>query len=161
MAPVRRPRREPREPRETREAAAPRLPPRKPVISTRRVSLFERTVTVRLAPAATDILLGAAKVLSEGELDERGFSGSTMVTVSLAATADRVSDPVDTSTAQLLAELCRADLQVRARGRELALGHASRLAGAELGTAQVDLESSAHGDELRLAFNVEAVRKIA
>lgn len=158
MAPVRRPR---RDPREQREIPAPGPPPRKPVVSTRRVSLFERTVTVRLAPSATDILLGAGKVLSEGELDERGFSGSTMVSVSLAATADRISDPIDTSTAQLLADLCRTDLQVRARGRELALGQATRIAGAELGTAQVDLESAAHGAELRLSFNVEATRRIA
>jgi hypothetical protein len=128
---------------------------------TRRVSLFERSISVRLAPAAADILLGAAKVLSEGELDERGFSGSTMVSVSLSATSALVSDPIDTSTAQLLADLCRADPALRARGRELALGHASRIAGAELGVAQVDLESAAHGAELRLSFNVEAKRRIA
>jgi hypothetical protein len=128
---------------------------------TRRVSLFERSISVRLAPAAADILLGAAKVLSEGELDERGFSGSTMVSISLAATSALVSDPIDTSTAQLLADLCRADPALRARGRELAMGHATKIAGAELGVAQVDLESAAHGAELRLSFNVEAKRRIA
>lgn len=154
MAPVRRPRREP-------PAASRTLPPRKPVASTRRVSLFERTVTVRLAPAAADLLLGAAKVLSEGELDGRGFSGSTMVSVDLASTAAFVSDPIDTSTAQLLADLCRADPALRARGRELAMGHAARIAGSELDVAQVDLESSANGAELRLSFNVEATRRIA
>lgn len=154
MAPVRRSRREP-------APSVPSSPPRKPVRSTRRVSLFERQISVRLAPAAADILLGAAKVLSEGELDERGFAGSTMVSVSLAATADRISDPIDTSTAQLLADLCRADPLVRARGRELALERATKLAGADLGAAQVDLESAAHGAELRLSFNVEAKRRIA
>lgn len=154
MAPVRRSRREP-------APSVPSSPPRKPVRSTRRVSLFERQISVRLAPAAADILLGAAKVLSEGELDERGFAGSTMVSVSLAATADRISDPIDTSTAQLLADLCRADPLVRARGRELALERATKLAGADLGVAQVDLESAAHGAELRLSFNVEAKRRIA
>ena len=34
----------------------------------RRVSLFERTVSVRLAPVAVDILHDAARLLSEGEL---------------------------------------------------------------------------------------------
>jgi hypothetical protein len=131
------------------------------VAFTRRVSLFERCVSVRLAPSATDILLGAAKVLSEGELDERGFAGSTMVSVSLAVAANLISDPIDTSTAQLLAELCRTDPQLRARGRELALGQAAKIAGTELGVAQVDLESAAHGAELRLSFNVEAKRRIA
>jgi hypothetical protein len=152
MPPVRRPR---------REQLAPRLPPRKPVAFARRISLFERTVSVRLAPAAVDLLLGAAKVLSEGELNDDGFAGSTMVSVDLASTASRVSDPVDPSTAQLLAELCRGDPQVRARGRELALAYAARIAGDELGQAQVDLESAAYGAQLRLSFNVEAKRRIA
>jgi hypothetical protein len=155
MAPVRRPRREPR------ESLTPRLPPRKSVVSTRRVSLFERTVAVRLAPAAAEILLGAAKVLSEGELDARGFAGSTMITIDLAATSARISDPVDPSTAQLLAELCTADLPMRARCRELALGEAAKIAGPELGPAQVDIESAACGAQLRLSFNVEAKRRSA
>ncbi|MEZ4364465.1 MAG: hypothetical protein R3B48_30090 [Kofleriaceae bacterium] len=152
MAPVRRTR---------RAQPAAETPPRKPVAFARRVSLFERTVSVRLAPAALDLLLDAAKVLSEGELVEAGFAGSTMVSVDLASTASLVSDPVDPSTAQLLAELCRADPQVRARGRALALAHAERVAGAELGPAQVDLESTAHGAQLRLSFNVEATRRTA
>jgi hypothetical protein len=152
MPPVRRPRREP---------LTPRLPPRKPVASTRRVSLFERTVSVRLAPVAAEILLGAAKVLSEGELHAGGFAGSTMLTVDLAATATRISDPVDTSTAQLLAELCAADLPMRERCRELALGEAAKIAGPALGPAHVDIESAACGAQLRLSFNVEAKRRSA
>lgn len=152
MAPVRRPR---------REQAAPRVPPRKSVASTRRISLFERTVTVRLSPAATQLLLGSARILSEGELHEGGFAGSTMASIELAKTSDRISDPVDPSTAQLLAELCRTDQTLRGRCRELALGEAARVAGADLSSAQVDIESSARGTELHLSFNVEAKRRIA
>jgi hypothetical protein len=152
MAPVR---------RQRREQPAPRLPPRKSVASTRRVSLFERTVAVRLAPAAIEILLEAGKVMSEGELVRDRFAGSTMVSVDLATTASRVSDPVDTSTAQLLAELFLADPRVRVRCRELALDEAAKVAGADLGPAQIDIESTAHGAQLRLSFNVEATRRIA
>jgi hypothetical protein len=154
MPPVRRPRRE-------QPAPVPRLPPRKPVVSTRRVSLFERTVAVRLAPAAVEILLGSGKVLSEGELCKDGFAGSTMISVDLLATADRISDPIDTSTAQLLAELCRTDSRMRVRCRELALGEASKVAGADLSGAQIDIDSAAHGAQLRLSFNVEAKRRTA
>lgn len=156
MPPVRRPRREP---------AAPSVPPRKSVASTRRISLFERTVSVRLSPAATQLLLGSARVLSEGELHQDGFAGSTMVSIDLTKTADRVSDPVDPSTVALLAELCRTDRTMRGRCRELALGEAARVAGADLSASQadtqVDIESSARGTELHLSFNVEAKRRIA
>lgn len=152
MPPVRRPRREP---------VAPSVPPRKSVASTRRISLFERTVTVRLSPAATQLLLGSARILSEGELHADGFAGSTMASIDLSRTADRVSDPVDPSTVQLLADLCRTDLTMRGRCRELALGEAARIAGADLSASQVDIESSARGTELHLSFNVEAKRRIA
>ncbi len=160
MPPVRRPRREQSASAVTRQPGSA-LPPRKSVLSTRRISLFERTVSVRLSPAATELLLGSARILSEGELDRDAFAGSTMASIELARTADRVSDPVDPSTAQLLAELCRTDLAVRGRCRALALGEATRLAGAELDAAQVDIESTARGTELHLSFNVEAKRRIA
>ncbi len=51
----------------------------------RRVSLFEREVVVRLAPVAVELLHGAARVLSEGELDGDIYAGSTMLTVDLRA----------------------------------------------------------------------------
>jgi hypothetical protein len=53
---------------------------------TRRVSLFEREVKVRLAPAAVDLLHTAARVLSEGELTGDLYAGSTMLTVDLSRT---------------------------------------------------------------------------
>ena len=61
----------------------------------RRVSLFEREVSVRLAPVAIELIHGAARVLSEGELEGRTFSGSTMLTVDLRRTADRISERLE------------------------------------------------------------------
>src|SRR5690554_1607916 len=101
--------RRPSKPGSPREIGQPRLVPRKPMAMARRVSLFEREVTVRLAPGAVELLHGAARVLSEGELTGDVYAGSTMLTVDLTRTADRISDPPDASTAQKVALLYAAD----------------------------------------------------
>ncbi|MCW5806708.1 MAG: hypothetical protein KIT31_30365 [Deltaproteobacteria bacterium] len=125
----------------------------------RRVSLFEREVSVRLAPVAVELLHGAARVLSEGELDGRTYSGSTMLTVDLARMKDRISDPPDVATAQRVARLYAADERCRDHARRIAVGEARRLAGAELATTLVDVESRAKGPEVHLSLNVEAQRR--
>src|SRR5688500_4221999 len=94
--------------RRARRASKVAIPPRKPMAMARRVSLFEREVTVRLAPVAVELLHGAARVLSEGELTGDVYAGSTMLTVDLARTADRIADPPDASTAQKVALLYAA-----------------------------------------------------
>jgi hypothetical protein len=126
---------------------------------TRRVSLFERQVSVRLAPAALDLLHDAARVLSEGELSGDVYAGSTMLTVDLARTADRVSDPADASTAQRVALLYAADERCRGHARRIAVAEAVRTAGCDLTQPHVDLESRARGAELHLSLNVEAQRR--
>src|SRR5690348_11980005 len=99
----------------SRRPRRPKLerPPRKPMAMTRRVSLFEREVAVRLAPVALELLHGAARVLTEGELAGDAYAGSTMLTIDLARTRDRVSDPVDASTAQRVAVLYETDERCR------------------------------------------------
>jgi len=125
----------------------------------RRVSLFERTVSVRLAPVAVDILHDAARVLSEGELAGDIYAGSTMLTVDLARTATRVSDPPDASTAQRVAFLYAADERCREHAKRIAIAEAKKSAGCELTAAHVDVESRARGPELHLSLNVEAQRR--
>lgn len=125
----------------------------------RRVSLFEREVTVRLAPMAVELLHGAARVLSEGELAGDVYAGSTMLTVELARTTERVSDPPDASTAQRAAFLYAADDRARDHARRIALAEARRIAGCELAAASVDVESRARGAELLLSMGVEAQRR--
>jgi hypothetical protein len=126
----------------------------------RRVSLFEREVTVKLAGMAVELLHGAARVLSEGELVGDVYAGSTMLTIDLARTADRVSDPPDASTAQRIAFLYAADDRARDHGRRIAVAEARRMAGCELATTTVDVESRARGAELHLSLGVEAHRRI-
>lgn len=124
----------------------------------RRVSLFEREVSVRLAPVALELLHGAARVLTEGELRGEAYAGSTMLTVDLARTADRISDPPDASTAQRAALLYAADERCRQHARRIALGEARRVAGCELAAPLVDVESRARGAELHVSLDVEARR---
>jgi hypothetical protein len=125
----------------------------------RRVSLFEREVAVHLAPAAIEVLHGAARVLTEGELTGEGYAGSTMLTIDLARTRDRISDPIDASTAQRVAVLYAADEHCRELARRIASKEARRIAGCELTPANVDVESRARGHELHLSLNVEAQRE--
>ena len=127
----------------------------------RRVSLFEREVTVRLAPVAVDIIHGAARVLTEGELTGDFYAGSTMLTVDLARTVARVSDPPDSSTAQRVALLYAADDRCRDHARRIAVTEAHRVARCALSMPLVDVESRARNSEVHLSLNVEAQRRNA
>src|SRR5258706_3014784 len=142
-----------------RRARKPTRPPRKPMAMARRVSLFEREVSIRLASVAADLLHEHARVLHEGGLDGDLYAGSTMLTVDLSRTADRVSDPPDASTAQRLAFLYASDDRCREHARRIAIAEARRSAGCELVTPRVDVESRAHGAELHLSLNVEAQKR--
>jgi hypothetical protein len=124
----------------------------------RRVSLFEREVVVRLAPVAVELLHGAARVLSEGELTGDVYAGSTMLTVDLVRTADRIADPPDASTAQKVALLYASDERCREHARRIAFAEARKTAGCELVKPLIDVESRARGAELHLSLNVEARR---
>ena len=145
----------------SRRARRPKLepPPRKPMAMTRRVSLFEREVAVRLAPVALELLHGTARVLTEGELTDDAYAGSTMLTIDLASTSDRISDPPDASTAQRIATLYAGDERCRDHARRIAIKEARRMAGCELAAPLVDVDSSARGHELHLSFNIEAQRE--
>jgi hypothetical protein len=125
----------------------------------RRVSLFERQVSVRLAPVAVDILHGAARMLSEGELAGDIYAGSTMLTVDLTRTANVISDPPDASTAQKVAFLYAADDRCRDHAKRIAVAEARKAAGCELTAPHVDVESRSRGAELHLSMSVEAQRR--
>jgi hypothetical protein len=133
-------------------------PPRKPMAMARRVSLFEREVTVRLAPVAVQLLHDAARVLTEGEIVGDLYEGSTMMTVDLGRTISLISDPPDSTTAQRVAFLYAADERCRASARRIAVTEAHRNAGRELVAPHVDVESRAKGNEIHLSLNIEARR---
>jgi hypothetical protein len=126
----------------------------------RRVSLFAREVSVRLAPVAVGLLHDAARVMHEGELVGDLYAGSTMMTVDLSRTANLISDPPDASTAQRIAFLYAADDRCREHARRIAIAEARRAAGCDLSMPHVDVESRARGSELHLSLNVEAKRSV-
>src|SRR5678815_2537328 len=84
-------------------------PPRKPMALARRVSLFEREVAVRLAPVALELLHDAARSLTEGELVGDGYAGSTMLTIDLVRTRERISDPPGVLAAAFVARVQHGD----------------------------------------------------
>jgi hypothetical protein len=131
------------------------------MVMTRRVSLFEREVTVRLAPASIDLIHANARVLTEGELTGDFYAGSTMLTVDLARLASRVSDPADSSTARKVALLYASDDRCRDHARRIAVAEAGRVAQCGLDEPIVDLESRAKHSEVHLSLNVEAQRRNA
>ncbi len=135
------------------------VPARKPMAMARRVSLFEREVSVRLAPLALDLLHGTARMMSEGELTGDVYAGSTMLTIDLANAAALISDPPDASTAQRVAFLYAADDRCRQHARRIAVCEARRMAGCDLSMPHVDVESRARGPELHLSLSVEAQRR--
>ncbi len=124
----------------------------------RRISLFEREVSVKLAPIAIGLLHDAARILHEGELTGDVYAGSTMLTVDLAKTKHVISDPADATTAQRVAFLYASDEKCREFARRIAVAEARRASGFALGASHVDVESRAKGAELHLSLNVEARR---
>jgi hypothetical protein len=133
------------------------VPIRKPMATARRVSLFEREVTVRLSPVGVDVLFGAGTVLSEGSVEGGRFAGSTMITVDLARTAAAIAEPADAATARRVAALVPTDDHARGRARRIAIAEARRAAG-DLVAPAVDLRARAVGTQLQLDLDLEAVR---
>ncbi len=125
---------------------------------TRRVSLFERDVSVRLAPIAAELIHGAARMLTEGEIKGDHYTGSTMMTVDLAHAIDKISDPPDATTALRVAVLYASDARCRFEARKLAVHEAQRIAGCDLTAPLIDLESRSRGTEVHLSLGLEARR---
>jgi hypothetical protein len=128
--------------------------------ATRKVSLFEREVTVRLSSAAVDLLAQSSSVITEGSFHGDRYQGSTMVTVDLRRAASQVSDPIDATTSRRLAELLPGDPRAQKHVRRLALHEARRNAGSDLHGHSVDVRAKAMGDQLHLDLDLEASRRI-
>lgn len=122
-----------------------------------RLSVFHRRVQIELSPTALELLWSAMRVVSEGGLDGDRWSGSTMITVDLAAIASQLSDAIDAATAHRVAELAPADLRVRQRARQVAFAEARRLAAGALVQPTIDLKARASGTTVHFALDVEAL----
>ncbi len=139
-------------------AAAPH---RKPMAMARRVSLFEREIRVRLSSPAVDILFDGASVMSEGQVEDDGYFGSTMVTIDVSRAEVLVSDACDAVTARRVADLMEGDDRIRRRARDIAVTEGSARAGQPLRNPQVDVRVRATGAHVQLDVDVEAGVQVA
>lgn len=114
---------------------------------------------MRLSPLSPALLATATSQLSEGCLDDEQYSGSTMLTIDLAALSDRVSDRPDAGTAKRLAGLVPDDALVRTRARALAIDEAQRIAGCALHSPTVDVRARAVEGRVHVDLNIEAERR--
>jgi hypothetical protein len=137
-------------------ASYPNIPERKPMVTARRVSLFQREIRMSLSSAAIEILFDLAAVLSEGHVEGEAYFGSTMVTFDLARASHLVSDPCDAAAARRLCDELAADPRLRARAHALAQAEAERIAGRPLAEVAVDLRTRASGAHIDLDLDVEA-----
>lgn len=133
------------------------IPVRKPMRRTRRVSLFERELRIRLSIAAIEILFDMAAVLSEGQLDGDSYQGSTMITIDLPRASVHVSEACDIATAQSVEVLLAGDARVHERARRLGLAAARQRAGCDFAHAQVDVSVHRNGRHLHLDVDIEAI----
>jgi hypothetical protein len=121
-----------------------------------RVSLFHREIRTNLSSAAIEILLGQARVLSEGQFEDHGFFGSTMITIDCGQATEWVSDPCDATTVRQIADLLLRDDRFRDRARALGEREAQRLARAPLGPMQIEMRLRSSGNQLHVDIDVEA-----
>ncbi len=145
-----------RRPIRLQSASRPLPPPRKGMVATRRLSVFQRRVETGVSPTTLELMFEQARVVSEGQLDGDDYAGSTMISFDLPKMAARLSDHPDAATARRFAELAPDDARVRARARAVAYAEARRLAGGTLIQPQIDLEVRARGPIVHFALNVEA-----
>ncbi|MSP60250.1 MAG: hypothetical protein EXR72_07895 [Myxococcales bacterium] len=136
------------------------LPRRKPMAKATRVTLFEREVRERLSDPAIEILLGAAAVLSEGQVARaagggEAYFGTTMLTVDLAATT-AFREACDVRAARRVAELMAGDARITRLARQVAEREASRLAGRHLRVSASDVRVRAEGTTLFIDVDLES-----
>jgi uncharacterized membrane protein YccC len=125
------------------------------MVASRRVSLIAREIKERVSVAGFDLLLRAARRISEGELAGVRYYGSTMVTLDLEASRAEVRDRCDVATAARLARLLAAESELLSRLRALAEGEARRIASRPLGPLEVDVEVRAEGCRVLVDMDVE------
>ena len=140
--------------------AEPTLAARRPMARATRIALIEREVRERLSPAALELCLSRAEVISEGQHSKRGgreaYFGSTMLTIDLPALELVLRDACDAGTARRLAELLEADATARARIEALAAAETTRVAGAAPTQLSTHVSIRAQAAKVFIDIDVEA-----
>ncbi len=142
-------------PKPTSETAFETTTGRKPMATARRVSLFEREIRFKLSSAALELLFDVADILSEGQLEGRGYFGSTMITIDLGRAAHAVRESCDAASAKRVAALLAEDARLKTRAKALATAEAAERAGQKLSRLDVDLRVRSVGSKVHIDLDVE------
>lgn len=110
-----------------------------------------------LSREAEELLFTCAELMTEARIDERGYSGSTMITFDLARVAEGLRD---LSTAEDRARLLRVvegSVRVRIRASRFACAEAARrVPDRSLGTFSVETRMRLDGTNLLVDVDVDA-----
>ena len=129
---------------------------KRPMASSRQVSLFRREIKERLSPTGFELLLQAVKKISEGQISASGrYYGSTMLTLDLARVDQGIRDVCDVATALRVAQLLESEPDLLGQLRELALQDARRIAGRPMPRLEADLRIRAEGCRVLVDVDVE------
>ena len=129
---------------------------KRPMASSRQVSLFRREIKERLSPTGFELLLQSVKKISEGQISATGrYYGSTMLTLDLAGVDRRIRDECDVATALRVAQLLQAEPDLLHQLRELALKDARRIARRPMLRLEADLRVRADGCRVLVDLDLE------
>jgi hypothetical protein len=126
----------------------------------RRVCLFQREIKERLSAAALEILLGGAKVLSEGQSSGTGkaarYYGSSMLTIDLTSFSRYIRDPLDAASAVRVAAMIETDSSIKKRLAALARVEAERIAKRKLTAMEMEMDVCVECAKVLVDLDVEA-----
>ena len=125
--------------------------------SLRRVGLFSRQVVETLSPAGLEALLAGASRLSEGQIWDGQYYGSTMVTIDLRQLDGQLVDACDVSTARRLAGYIGDSTEAMERLSELAQVEAQRVTAERLTSLQTEVRVRAEGCWIFIDIDVEGL----
>ena len=122
----------------------------------RRVSLFRRQVVETLSPAGLELLLASSSRISEGQVTTRGrYYGTTMLTIDLQSTGERVQDVQDVSTASRLARHLEQERSAMQQVVRLAVREAGNVAGSPIVKPAAEVEIRVQGHKILVDVDLE------
>jgi hypothetical protein len=129
---------------------------KRPMAVVRQIGLFSREVVEHLSVSGVEMLLSQLSRLSEGQVVDGRYYGSTMLTLDLRTLEGKIRDACDVTTAMRLARLWSDNQAVIAQVRSLAHAEAIRIAARPLAPGGIDVKIRAEGGWLFVDVDVEA-----
>ena len=122
----------------------------------RRVSLFRRQIVESLSPAGLELLLASSNRISEGQVTSRGrYYGTTMLTIDLEHTGEKVQDVQDVSTASRLARHMEQEPAALQQVVRLAVREAGNVAGSPIRKPAAEVEIKVEGHKILVDVDLE------